>query len=132
MAFMLVVVEQARLGALSEKMMITRRLVHSAIAGLVGAAMLALPLSSASAFTLSSPSPGATAGASQIDKVWWRGGWGWRGGRWGWWGPGAVIGGLAAGAVVGSALAAPRPYYGYGPCWRWVAGPSGPYWARVC
>jgi hypothetical protein len=25
-----------------------------------------------------------------------------------------VIGGLAAGALVGAALAAPRPYYGYG------------------
>jgi hypothetical protein len=30
--------------------------------------------------------------------------------RWGWWGP--ALGGLAVGAIVGSALA--RPYYGYG------------------
>ena len=126
--------------------MTTRRLVHFAIAGLLGATMLALPLSSASAFTLSSPSLGPTVGNGQVDKVWWGwrgggwgwrgggwawrgGGWGWRGGRWGWW-PGAVAGGVVAGAVVGSAVAAPGPYYG--PCWRWVSGPSGPYWARVC
>jgi hypothetical protein len=31
--------------------------------------------------------------------------------RRGWWGP-AIIGGLAAGAIIGSAYA--RPYYGYG------------------
>jgi len=31
--------------------------------------------------------------------------------RRGWWGP-AVIGGIAAGAIMGSAFA--RPYYGYG------------------
>jgi hypothetical protein len=28
--------------------------------------------------------------------------------RWGWWVPGAVIGGIAAGAIIGGALA--RPY----------------------
>src|SRR5437764_7166220 len=33
--------------------------------------------------------------------------------RRGWWGP-AIIGGIAAGAIVGSALARPYPYYGYG------------------
>lgn len=32
--------------------------------------------------------------------------------RRGWWGP-AIVGGFAAGAIVGSALAAPYPYYGY-------------------
>jgi hypothetical protein len=36
-------------------------------------------------------------------------GWGWRGGGWGWGGPAL---GFAAGAVIGSTLAA--PYYGYG------------------
>jgi hypothetical protein len=50
----------------------------------------------------------------------------------GWWIPGAIIGGLAAGAIIGGALAppyyyAPGPYY-YGP------GPAyyGPrcYWQR--
>jgi hypothetical protein len=44
------------------------------------------------------------------QQVFWRGGWGW--------GPGAFVGGLAAGAIVGGALAAPyyygSPYY-YGP-----------------
>ena len=33
--------------------------------------------------------------------------------RRGWWGP-AIVGGIAAGAIVGSALARPYPYYGYG------------------
>jgi hypothetical protein len=53
------------------------------------------------------------------DAAWgwggWRGGWGggwggWRGG-WGWGGVGL---GLAAGAVVGTALAATTPWYGWG------------------
>ena len=38
-------------------------------------------------------------------------GWGWRGGGWGW--GGAALG-LAAGALIGSALAAPYYAYGYG------------------
>jgi hypothetical protein len=107
-------------------------LAKSVISVVVGASMLALPLSSASAFTLSSPSAEKAAISPQVDKV----GWGWRGGRWGWW-PGAVVGGLAAGAIVGAAVA-PRPYYGYygpgyyGPCWRWVSGPWGWHWARFC
>jgi hypothetical protein len=33
--------------------------------------------------------------------------------RRGWWGP-ALVGGFAAGAIVGSAFARPYPYYGYG------------------
>ena len=47
-----------------------------------------------------------------------------------------------AGAVVGSALAAPYyygpGYYGYapgsyGPCWQWAAGAYGRYeWRRLC
>ena len=39
---------------------------------------------------------------------------------WGWWWPGAVVGGVVAGAIVGSAVA-PRPYYPY--------GYYGPYYA---
>ena len=31
------------------------------------------------------------------------------------WGGGAALGGFAAGAILGGALAAQRPYYGYGP-----------------
>jgi hypothetical protein len=51
------------------------------------------------------------------DAAWgWGGGWrgwggGWRGGGWGWGGLGL---GLAAGAVVGTALAATTPWYGWG------------------
>ena len=110
-----------------------------AIAAIAAGTMLALSFTPASAFTLSGPSLSQPVSSSQIDKVWWRGGgcgwgrcgwgrgYGWRG--YGWrgygWGPGAVSGGLAAGAVVG-ALAAPY-YYGPGPyapsaatgnCWR--------------
>jgi hypothetical protein len=131
--------------------MLKRYLASSGISALVGAATLALPLNSASAFTLSAPS---REPAAAVEKIQYRhgvgggfhGGYGYRGGYgyhhgwggWGW-GPGAVIGGLAAGAIVGSALAAPYyygpGYYGpgyYGPCWRWVAGPWGWHWARFC
>jgi hypothetical protein len=55
-----------------------------------------------------------------------------------WWGPGPVVGGFVAGAIVGSALAAPYYYpygyygpYPYGPCvWRtyW----NGYRWVRAC
>lgn len=75
--------------------------------------------------------------------------------RWGHWGPGPFVGGLAAGAIIGGALASPYyyggygyyggPYYndyyggpyayygGYGDCWRervWT--PYGWRWHRVC
>ena len=106
----------------------------ASIAALAGAAMLGLSFSPASAFTLAGPSLQQSAASAQVDKVWWRGG-GWRGGGWhggwrggwhrGWgWGPAAVVGGLAAGAIVGSALAAPG-YYGPGPGY-YGPGP-GPY-----
>jgi hypothetical protein len=53
----------------------------------------------------------AAAAAPPVETVQFRrwGGWGgWRGGR-GWWGPG-----LAAGAIIGGAIAASRPWgYGY-------------------
>jgi hypothetical protein len=63
--------------------------------------------------------------------------------RWGWgWGPGPFWGGLAAGAIVGGALAAPYyggyyGYYPYGP-YRPYYGPgcrrvwNGYYWVRAC
>jgi hypothetical protein len=114
-----------------EMLMSTRSSV--AIAAIAAGTMVAFSLTPASAFTLSAPSLSQPVSASQIDKVWWRGGgcgwgrcgwghgFGWHG--YGWrgygWGPGAVIGGLAAGAVVG-ALAAPY-YYApppASPCWR--------------
>ena len=110
-------------------------LASRSTAALSGCAMLALSLSPASAMTI--PASGAVmdqAGAhAQIDKVWWRHhGWGW--------GPGAVIGGLAAGALLGGAYAYNYgPYYGYGPgyygydsCMRRVWGPYGPHWVDVC
>jgi hypothetical protein len=43
----------------------------------------------------------------------------------GWRGP-AILGGLAAGAIIGGALAA--PYYGYGPGYYGAYGP-GPYYS---
>jgi hypothetical protein len=74
----------------------------------------------------------AVATSSTADARWYGRGWGW--------GPGPVIGGLAAGAIVGSALAAPyyypygyygpSPYYGQGCAWHnaW----NGYRWIRVC
>ncbi len=50
-----------------------------AIAALAGGAMLALSLSPASAFTLSGPSLSRPIASAQIDKVWWRSGYHWRG-----------------------------------------------------
>ena len=54
--------------------------------------------------------------------------------RWGWWGPGAVFGGLAAGAIVGGALAAPYYYpYGYYRYPAYYPYPAyGPYPYRPC
>ena len=103
-------------------------------AALAGCAMLALSLSPASAMTI--PGSGASidkAGAqAQVDKVYWRHhGWGW--------GPGAVIGGLAAGALLGGSYAydygpgyygySPG-YYGYDGCMRRVWGPVRPALGR--
>ncbi|MGO8798697.1 MAG: hypothetical protein ACLQE9_12900 [Roseiarcus sp.] len=85
------------------------------IGAVAGASMLALSLSPASAFTLSSPSLEPSVASAQIDKVWWRGGWGWRGGwRGGWgyrgWGPG---------------------WRGYGWGWRGYGWRPG-YWGYRC
>jgi hypothetical protein len=84
--------------------MSTRSLATLAI--LAVAILPAIVSSPASGFTLSSPSIERAIAPPQIDKA----GWGWRGGRWGFW-PGAVIGGLAAGAIVGSAVASPYYYW---------------------
>ncbi len=52
----------------------------------------------------------------------------WHGGGWGW-GPGPFLGGLAAGAIVGGALAAPYYYpYPYG----YYAPPPYPYYRAPC
>jgi hypothetical protein len=61
----------------------------------------------------------ATVAMSSTADARWGRGWGW--------GPGPVIGGLAAGAIVGGALAAPYYYpYGYN-----GYGPY-PYYGRHC
>jgi len=63
--------------------------------------------------------------APKFEHVWCR--WGCRHG-WGWRGP-ALLGGLAAGAIIGGALAA--PYYGSGPYYggSYYGGPyGGPYY----
>jgi hypothetical protein len=115
-----------------------RSLLGYSTAALSGVAMLAASLSPASAFTLSGPSLDRPATA-QVENVFWRGGGGWHGGGWrgggwhggwrggGWgWGPAAVFGGLAAGALVGG-------YYGgyYGPGYGYGPGYYG-YGPTVC
>jgi hypothetical protein len=67
----------------------------------------------------------------------------WRGWGWGWgWGPGPFFGGLAAGAAIGTALAAPYYYHGYSPYAAYGPYPyngpecgqvwNGYYWVRAC
>jgi hypothetical protein len=78
----------------------------------------------ASAAPISNPLALRDAVPAQVDQVQWRGRGGghwhhggyWRGG--GWRGPGPIIGGLAAGALIGSSLAYgayPPAYYAPGP-----------------
>jgi hypothetical protein len=76
----------------------------------------------------------AVAMSSTADARWGGRGWGW--------GPGPVIGGFAAGAIIGGALAAPYyypygyngygpyPYYGRPCVWRRVW--NGYAWVRAC
>jgi hypothetical protein len=73
------------------------------IAAVAGGTMLA-SLSPASAFTLSGPSLEQPVASAQIDKVWWRYGYGYRG--YGWRGYGYGY----------------RPGWGYGHCWRGYSG----------
>jgi hypothetical protein len=74
--------------------MMFRNLTTYCVATAAGAAMLALSLSPASAFTLSGPSLERPVASAQIEKVWcnrwgchpgWGGGWhgGWGGPGWG-------------------------------------------------
>jgi hypothetical protein len=75
-----------------------RILKSTVIAAVSGAAMLALSLSSASAFTLSGPSLEQPVASAQIEKVWWHhGGWGWHGGWHHGWGGGWGGGGWGGG-----------------------------------
>jgi hypothetical protein len=86
-----------------------RSLTGYSIAALAGAAMFALPLSPASAFTLSGPSLQQPVASAQIEKVWCRwgrcgyGGYGWRGYGW-------------RGGYYGNR------WGGYGNCWRGYYG----------
>ncbi len=75
--------------------MFTRVWVGGTAAALAGAAMLAISATSASAFTLSSPSLEQPMASSHIDHVWWD--------RWGRWHPN-------------------RPYWGGRRCWRGYYG----------
>jgi hypothetical protein len=90
----------------------------------IAAPAAAMPASQALA--LKKALPGA------VETVRWGGGWGgWHGGGWhgGWhggWGRGWGWGGFAAGAVIGSALAAPYYYGGYYPYGYYPAYPA-PY-----
>jgi hypothetical protein len=79
---------------------------------------------------------GAAVATSGTADAGWRGGWhgGWHGG-WGW-----GLGGFAAGAIVGSALAAPYYPYGYYAPYPYYAPPpcvlrsvwNGYAWVRAC
>jgi hypothetical protein len=57
--------------------MMFRNLATYCVAATAGAAMLALSLSPASAFTLSGPSLERPVASAQIDHVWWHRGYGW-------------------------------------------------------
>ena len=74
-----------------------RRLAAALLCG-VGIALTAVPASAMPAnLALKNAAPGA------VENVRWRGGWGWG------------LGGFAAGAIIGSAIAAPYYYGGYYP-----------------
>jgi BA14K-like protein len=73
----------------------------AAAAFAAGASGFAVP---AGAAPITAPSSLQNAASAPVESVQWRRWGGWRG-----WGPG-----LAAGAIVGGAIAASRPWYGYG------------------
>lgn len=74
-----------------------RSLASYSSAALAGATMLALSLSPASALTIAGPSLEQSIASSQVDKVWYRYGYGWRGYGY-------------------------HPGWGYGHCWRGYYG----------
>jgi hypothetical protein len=86
---------------------------------LASAASFAAP---ASAAPITAPSSLQNATASSVEAVPWRRGWRGRGGGWG---PGPFV----AGAIIGGAIAASRPWnygyydgYGYGPGYGYAPG----------
>jgi len=83
-----------------------------ALALIAGSApWLAGPAAAAPMSQLSTLQDTATLPVETVQFRRWGGGWGggWRGR--GWWGPGV---GFGAGALIGGAIAASRPWYGYG------------------
>ena len=131
--------------------------MSNTITKLMAAALVAVVVPSFASAAAAAPAGGAlaikNAATSNIETVQWRGrGWGWGGRGWGW----GFGGGLAAGAIIGGALAGPGyygyyggggPYYSGGPyygaydgayayggrCWRERIGtPYGWRWHRVC
>ena len=87
------------------------KLGSAAVTLIAGGAMLVLSMSPGSAFTLSSPNLESSVASSQIDKVWWRGGCGWRGC------------GVGYGRGWGGYHGFYRPgYWGAGHCWRGYYG----------
>jgi hypothetical protein len=87
------------------------------VPALVTAAVLAMGVTSLANVASAAPIANALAikdsAPTNVEHVWWRGGWGW--------GLGA---GLLGGAIIGGAIAS-APYYGYPP--PYYAGP-GPYY----
>src|SRR6516165_7301185 len=70
---------------------------------------------SADAAPIGGPLSLQDAASLPVQTVQWRGRWG--GGGWGWggrgWGWGGAAAGVAAGAIIGGAIAATQPWYGY-------------------
>jgi len=94
----------------------------SAAAALFACASVAI-VEPAVAAPIGQPLSIARPAAALTEQVYWRGGWGW--------GPGAFVGGLAAGAIIGGAIAAPyyygSPYYyppGYAPAPAYAPPPG--------
>jgi len=101
------------------------------ITNLIAAALISVVVPSYASIASAAPAGGAlaikNAVSSNIEHVrWgWRGGWGW-GRGWGW----GVGAGVAAGALIGGALAAPYYYGGYygGPYYYASPSYADPYY----
>ena len=125
-----------------------RNLACRSISALAGAALLALSLSPADAFTLAAPTAEKSFASSQIDNVWycrwncggWHRGWGYRAGYgWqaGWRGPGWQGPGWGGVVVPGVVVGVPGPIVVApvvgGPCvHRWVDAWGHVHWRHVC
>jgi|SRR5690349_5648058 len=95
-------------------------LVSVAAAGTLALAGAASAAPGTGAFAIRNAAP------QTVDTVRWGGGWHgghWHGGGWGW----GVGAGIATGALIGSALAAPYYYGGYYPYGGYYGGDPGYY-----